>query len=295
MTLRHLKIFVNVCEAKTVTKAAEILHLAQPSISLAIRELEEYYGIQLFDRIHRKLYLSERGKQFLDYARHILTLYDDMEHEIRNPIGVLKVGSSITIAHFLLPEVVEKFYKRYPETKIHAIIENSNDIEQRLLNNELDFAMIEGREHDASLTAKQFMSDHLVLICGLHHPLANKKEVSITELPEYDFLLREKGSGGRELFESMMLVHDIRIKPIWESISTKSIIRAAAKGIGVSVLPYRLVENDLKEGNIKEIPVKGVFFQRPYYLIYHKNKMVSEQMRYFMDLCFEENKVYEMK
>lgn len=291
MTLRHLKIFVCVCEYETVTKAATILHLAQPSISLAIRELEEYYGIQLFVRIHRKLYLSERGKQFLDYARHILSLYDDMENEMRNPLRVLRIGSSITIAHFLLSEVVVKFNQKYPDIKIRAIIENSGDIEQRVLNNELDLAMIEGKEHDDSLSAKQFMSDHLVLICSPTHPLAKRKEVKLEELQNYDFLLREKGSGGRELFESMMLVHDIRIQPIWESISTKSIIRAASKGIGISVLPYRLVEQDLKEGNVKEVTIKDIFFERPYCIIHHKNKFISEPMQYFIDLCREENQI----
>lgn len=285
MTLRHLKIFVSVCDNETITKAAKLLHLAQPSVSLAIRELEEYYGIQLFVRIHRKLYLSERGKQFLAYARHILTSYDTMENEMRNPIGVLKVGSSITIAHFLLSEVVVKFYKKYPDIKIHAMIENSHDIEQRVLNNELDLALIEGKLHDISLVAKQFMSDHLVLVCSPNHPLSKRKAVEINELQNYDFLLREKGSGGRELFESMMLVHDIRIQPIWESISTKSIIHATSKGIGISVLPYRLVENDLKEGNIKEVSVKDIFFERPYCIIHHKNKFISEPMRYFIELC----------
>lgn len=289
MTLKHLKIFATVCKCGSVTKAANELHLAQPSVSLAIRELEEYYGIPLFDRIHRKLYISERGKQFLDYARHILSLYENMENEIRNPLGVLKVGSSVTIAHFLLSEVVEKFNMKYPEIKIYAIIENSSDIEKRVLNNELDFAMIEGRSHDDSLETIQFMSDHLVLICGRNHPLADRAEVSLDELVNYDFLLREKGSGGRELFESMLLVYDVRIKPIWESISTKSIIRAAAKGIGISVLPYRLVENDLKEGNVREIPVKDIFFKRPYCIIHHKNKYVSEPMKYFIELCYQEN------
>lgn len=291
MTLRHLKIFVTVCEHETVTKAASVLHLAQPSISLALRELEEYYGIQLFVRIHRKLYLSERGKQFLDYARHILSLYDDMENEMRNPLRILKIGSSITIAHFLLSEVVVQFNQKYPDIKIHAMIENSNDIERRVLNNELDLAMIEGKEHDASLSAKQFMSDHLVLICSPDHPLAKRVKVNIEELQTYDFLLREKGSGGRELFESMMLVHDIRIQPIWESISTKSIIRAVSKGIGISVLPYRLVENDLKEGNIKEVTIKDIVFERPYCIIHHKNKFISEPMQYFIKLCREENQI----
>lgn len=286
MTLRHLKIFAKVCEMGTVTKAAAALHLAQPSVSLAVRELEEYYGIQLFERIHRKLYLSETGKKFLIYAQHILTLYDDMEKELRNPISVLRIGSSITIAQILLPDYVEQFYKQYPNVKIHAKIDNSEVIEKRILNNELDLGMIEGIAHNDSLCARKFMNDELICICSNEHAFAKKQQVTLDELESQDFIPREKGSGGRELFDSTMLVHNKRITPIWESVSTKAIINAVAKGFGISVLPYKLVEQDLKEHKITRVQIQDIVFERPYYIIYHKDKYMNDVISYFISLCF---------
>lgn len=111
MTLRHMKIFVSVYQNNGITRASEELHLAQPSVSLAIRELEDYYGIRLFDRISRRLYVTEQGKMFYDYALHIVSLFDEMELGIRNweHMGTLRIGSSITIGNFLLPGLIKKF------------------------------------------------------------------------------------------------------------------------------------------------------------------------------------------
>lgn len=116
MTLRHLKIFVTVCETNSVTKAGEKLYIAQPSISLAISELESYYGIKLFDRIGKRLQITEAGKNFLQYAAHIVGLFEEMESKVRNfdTIGVLRVGASIAIGNFLLPKYVVEFKKKPP-------------------------------------------------------------------------------------------------------------------------------------------------------------------------------------
>ena len=117
MTLRHMKIFVSVYQNNGITRASEELHLAQPSVSLAIRELEDYYGIRLFDRISRRLYVTEQGRMFYDYALHIVSLFDEMELGIRNweHMGTLRIGSSITIGNFLLPGLVKKFTTTHPK------------------------------------------------------------------------------------------------------------------------------------------------------------------------------------
>ena len=122
MTLRHLRIFLTVCEAGSMTGAANRLFTAQPSVSLAIREMEEYYGVKLFDRISKKLFLTEAGHQVLEYARHIIALFDEMEQEVRNPdmSGTLRVGTSITVGTFLLPGYVKELTRLYPELRVEA-------------------------------------------------------------------------------------------------------------------------------------------------------------------------------
>ena len=149
MTLRHLRIFLTVCEAGSMTGAANRLFTAQPSVSLAIREMEEYYGVKLFDRISKKLFLTEAGHQVLEYARHIIALFDEMEQEVRNPdmSGTLRVGTSITVGTFLLPGYVKELTRLYPELRVEARIENSNNIEKCVLSNEIDLGVIEGIAH----------------------------------------------------------------------------------------------------------------------------------------------------
>lgn len=287
MTLRHMKIFVMVCECKSVTVAATRLHLAQPSVSLAISELEEYYGVKLFDRLSRKLFITEIGRQFYNYSMHIVSLFDDLEKGIKNwdTVGTLRVGSSITIGNYLLPECVKLFQQRRPQMKVQVVIDNSKAIEERVLNNDIDFALIEGAIHNTKIESVEFMKDELILICGNNYPIGNTKQIEIEMLKGHDFILREKGSGSREIFDTIMLMHNIEIIPIWESVSTQAIIKAVSAGLGLSVLPYMLVEQALSEGNVRQIKMKDISFKRELYMIYHKNKFLTNSARDFMSLC----------
>lgn len=287
MTLKHLRIFVTVCNCNSVTAAAEKLYLAQPSVSLAIRELEDHYCVKLFDRISKKMYLTEPGKQLLNYANHIVSLFDEMESEIKDwdSAGILRIGSSITIGNHLLPEYIKIFKNEHPNIKIQVIINNSEEIEHSIMSNHIDFALIEGVIHNSHINSQTFMEDELVLICGINHPLSSLSEVEIEMLKECEFILREKGSGGRELFESTMLLHGMEIKPTWESVSTQAIIKAVSAGLGLSVLPYLLVKKDLELGSVKQIKIKDLSLNRKFHIIYHKNKFLTKAAKEFIDLC----------
>jgi len=290
MTIRHLKVFVSVCENKSITRAAEKLYMTQPAVSKIIKELEDYYGIKLFDRISRRLYLTEGGKNFLGYSIHVVSLFDEMEKGIRNwdTFGILRIGASITIGTHLLPGYVSQFQKEHPQIRVQVVIENSEDLEKRILKNDVDFAFIEGTIHNPQLRFQRIMDDELILICGPHHALSKTKQLTIGQLPDYDFILREKGSGTRELFDSTLLVHDIAIKPIWESVSTQAIVKAVGADLGLSVLPYRLVKSDLEAGLIKHIKIKNVSFKRQFYITYHKNKYLTDSAKEFIDLSLQE-------
>jgi DNA-binding transcriptional LysR family regulator len=278
MTLRHLKIFITVCEQGSITAAANKLYIAQPSISLAISELESYYGVKLFDRISRKLLITEAGKHLL---------FDEMESSMKdwNNIGVLRVGSSISIGGCLIPKYVKQFSEICPQTKVQVIIDNSAAIEKRILSGDIDFGLIEGVVHKESIISENFLDDELVLICGRNHPLFDCEEISLGELMKNDFILREKGSGTRELFDSTMLINNVAVTPIWESISTHAIVQAVAEGLGLSVLPYRLVQTGLENQKIKSIKIKDISFKRKFFIIYHHNKYLNKAAKQFIDMC----------
>ena len=285
MTLRHLKIFLEVCRSGGITAAAEKLGLAQPAVSLAVRELEDSCGVRLFDRISRRLYLTEDGEELLKYARQIVSLCGEAEDHVRNRNGLrrLRVGSSITIGTCLMPGYVGKFATRYPQVKVCVTIDSSAAIEKKILADELNFALVEGMVHSESMIARRFLKDRLVLVCGAGHPFSKREQISLDELAGQTLILREKGSGTRQLFDSTLLTHGLTLEPDWESVSTQAIVGAVAAGLGVSVLPYRLVERDLAEGRLRSVKIEGVEFNRYFYLIYHKDKHLSESALAFLE------------
>ena len=289
MTIRHMKIFVAVCRQGSVTGAAQALYLAQPSVSLAIRELEEYYGVRLFDRISRRMQLTQEGRQMFSYASHIVSLFDEMEQSIKNwdSLGTLRVGSSITIGNFLMPRLTALFYRSHPDMKVEVHIDNSEEIERMVLKGELDFALIEGSAHSPAVVCERFSDDHLVVVCGGSHPFSVRREITLEELLTCDFLLREKGSGTRELVDSVLLLHDVSVEPVWESTSTGALVAAVAQGLGISILPHMLAQPGLKAKQLHELKVTGVEFRRRYFLIRHQRKFLSGSAQDFIRLVKE--------
>lgn len=287
MTLRHLKIFVTVCETGSTTAAGEKLHIAQPSISLAISELEDYYGIKLFDRIAKRLYITEAGKKFLQYATHIVGLFEEMEREIKNfdATGIIRIGASITIGNYLLPGYITRFKKIHPQMDVKVIIDNSEKIQQYILSNQIDIGLIEGIVYSPYIAEHKYRDDELVMVCGNAHPFANQKNVEISKLQNESFILRESGSAGREIFDSTMTSLGIKILPAWESTSTQAIIRAVQANLGISVLPYLLVKDSLNRKEISQFHIDGIRFQRSFSVIYHQNKFLTESAKDFIALC----------
>ncbi|MFV0402259.1 MAG: LysR family transcriptional regulator [Oscillospiraceae bacterium] len=290
MTIRHLRIFVAVCSEGSTTKAAEKLYLAQPTVSLAISELEKHYNVRLFDRISKRLHLTDAGRRFLQYAQHITGLFDEMEEGVRRweTSGTLRLGSSITIGSRLLPGLIRRFSEGCPDVEVKARIGNSEEIEQLVLDNRVDFGLIEGLSHSPYLHSEIFLADELVLVCPPGHSwTAEGDGIRVEELAEERLLMRERGSGGRELLESILRLHDLEVEPAWESTSTQAIIGAVAEGLGVAVLPLLLVEQPLKEGRLQRVAIRDVSFQRNFVIIHHKNKYLTAFAKEFIELCME--------
>ncbi|MCX7715322.1 MAG: LysR family transcriptional regulator [Clostridia bacterium] len=290
MTLRHMRIFITVCETNNITRAACKLFLAQPAVSLAIKELEGYYGVRLFERIGKKLYITEDGKNILSYASQIIALFDEMENSVsnRDTIGTLRIGASITIGTHFMPKYVKYFSSLYPKINVNVFINSSDIIENKLLSNNLDFGLIEGSVHSPYLISESYMKDKLIAICSSGHPFCEREKISAEEFAAQPLLLREKGSGTRELFDRVF--SDFSITPSWESTSTEAIIQAVIQGVGVSVLPFHLVEDELRKNEIKAVEISGMKFSRRFSIIYHKNKHITNAMSTFFDICKNQQK-----
>lgn len=293
MTIRHLKIFLAVCDGGcNTTRAAEALTMAQPAVSLALKELEQYYGVVLFDRVGRHLQITAAGKRLWEYASHITSLFDDMEKGMRDwdTFGLLRVGASITIGSQFLPNYVKAFYARHPGTEIRAVIEPSDRLEAQILSSDLDLALMEGVSHSPSLESEEYMEDHLVVICPARGQFVQGQTLTQEEFRSQKFLLREPGSGTRETFQRVMEEAGLAVEPIWEAMSTTALVNAVINGLGITVLPHRMVLGPLSKGLVVSVRVEGLEFRRKYYIVRHRAKYLTASARAFLDLC----RSYEM-
>lgn len=288
MTLRHMKIFCALCDAGcNTTKAAGHLNMTQPAVSLAIKELEQYYGIGLFDRIGRRLQITSAGENFLQYARRITAQFDDMEREMRNwdSAGILRVGASLTIGSQFLPHYVKAFSHRQPGTQIQVIVSSSDTLEQALMSNQLDFALIEGISHNPAMHMEEYMEDRLSIIASPQSGFRQDQVLPLDQFCRQPFLLREPGSGTREVFDRAAEAVGIYIRPIWESSSNTALIHAVVSGLGLAVLPQRMVQGALERGLVVSIGAEGIDLRRSFYIIHHKDKYLTPTVRAFLDLC----------
>lgn len=289
MTLRHLRIFVIVADMASMTAAAKELYISQPTVSQAISELESFYGVRFFDRLSKRLYLTEKGKQLLNYSRHIIALSDEMEQSMKNPDqgGIIKLGASLTIGTYLLPKLTRSFTNQYSSMRIQAVIKNTQEIEELIMKNKIDFGLVEGVIHNRDIVGKPFIEDELIFICGRRHPLYGIKSIFIHDLNGYDYIVREQGSGTRELFEKVMTDYDIKWNLVWECNGFDSIISSTEDGIGIAVISKHLVEKKLQSGELFHIQVENLRVKRKFSIIHHKNKFITDMVQSFFAQCMQ--------
>lgn len=277
---------MTVYQEESITRAAEKLHMTQPATSLAIREMEEYYHTKLFERSGRGIRVTSAGTRLYPSAARLLSLYDEMDAEMKNwdTSGRHRIGSSISIGSCILPQLINRFSKKYPELELYVKVDSSDVIEQNILENHLDFALIEGSVHSEKLKSSVFLDDELVPVCSRFHPLAGAEDIELDSLKKEHFLMREPNSGTRQLADSSFALKNFQIKPAWESTSTAALINAVSIGLGISILPKRMLEKQLRMHQIASFTIRDLDLKRHYSLIYHENKFVSPTMQEFFDM-----------
>lgn len=291
MTLRHLKIFLSLYETRSTTATSKELLVAQPTISIALKELEEHYNVKLFDRFSQRLHLTQAGRELYHYAKHIINLFDEAEDFMKSMevLGNINIGSSITIGNYFLPKYVKKFQERYPYAKIKVTIDNTDNIEKLLLENKIDIGLVEGKIDNSFLQVSPYLTDHLCVICNPKHPYAQYKKIIPEILINETMILREKGSAVRELFDIQMESIGLKIEPLWESISSHAIIQAVKENLGISILPYFIVKEYIERNEISVINIDKLNFSRNFNIIYHKNKFHSTHFDNFIKICLNDN------
>ncbi len=285
MTLRHLRVFLAVYQTQNVTRAAERLHMTQPTVTRAVQELERYYGVRLFERINRRLYITQSGRQLYARAVHIVGSFDRMEKELKNwdEFGLLRIGATPTLASVLLPKTLMTFEKKHPKLHVRCSVENGTHLQEALADDRLDFALIEGEVAAEHLHVEPFSEDRLILLLPPDDPRRNAPALTLRELAESPLLLREKGSMGRSFLDRVFAAHDLPLEPLMESISTHAIIQAVHAGLGISFLPQRLIRHSVESGFVATRAVDDEPFVRRNFAVWHEDKFLTRSARELLE------------
>ncbi len=290
MTIRHLKTFICVCKHQSMTKAAEQLFIAQPAVSNTISEIEKNYNVKLFDRINKRLYLTEEGKNLLIKAQEVISAFDEFEEQAQNSSikPLLKIGSSLTIGKQKMPRLLRLLKENFPDIDTQVSINQTSIIENKILSGALDFAFIQGKPSDPNIKSKLVDCNTLIAVCGKKFDMPDT--VTLKELCKYDLLLREDESVSREFLDHIFALENIVVTPVMESISNQALISAAVQNLGVTIMPETLLKRQLENGGLRKITVSDYEFTRNSYLIYHKSKTFGSVKKEIFDFCYKNYK-----
>lgn len=274
MTIRHLRVFVAVATTGKMCDAANELFISQPTVSQAIKELEEYYNTLLFERLGRKLHITEAGKDLLFYASNLLKDFDDIEKKMLaiSEHRKINIGATITVGNCILPELINSLKEAHPNIDTYACIANTNRIEEMILNSEIDLGIIEGNINNPSLISITALDDYLVLACSKNHTFAQRDKIKLEDLKNQDFILREEGSGTRKLFEDYINNKGIPINVVLQSNCPGSIKRSILLNNFLSVMSIRLIEDEVKSGEMCFFKCTDDYWHRGLKIVYHKDK-----------------------
>ena len=289
MTLEQLRIFVAVAERQHMTAAAASLGLTQSAASAAIAALESQYDLKLFDRIGRGIALTEEGRVFLKEAKAVLQRAADAEdvlHDLGKLVrGVLRIWASQTVGTYWLPSRLVEFRKTYPAVTLDCTIGNTEEVAEAVREGAAQLGFIEGEISDPHLTARIVAHDKLLLVVGASHPWANRKEpVRSNEIAATAWVLREKGSGTRAIFDSAVAHHKIdptTVDITLELPSNEAVATAVSSGAAASILSTSVVLAGLEAGLLFAVPFD--LPERCFYILTHNNHHLSRSTEAFLD------------
>lgn len=285
MTIRHLKTFCAVCEEGGITRAAEKLCVAQPSVSQTIGELERYYGVSLFDRVGRRLVLTPEGERLRVKAQEAIASFSEFEEAARDTKArhIIRIGSSVTAGQMVLPRLIAAIETTLDRAECRAIADSAAAVEQLVEEGSLDFALVEGSVSRA-LAAEAVFSDRLLAVCSAEMKIKNT--LSPSELVSLPLLLRRRGSASRDLLDERLSALGLKAQPKLSSSSNSVLLAAAREGLGVAVLPEALVAAELAAGRLKEVRIQGPEFSRRWFAVRRQDKKFTPAQQQAYELLF---------
>lgn len=294
LNFHQLHIFHTVAERGSFSAAAQTLYMTQPAVTMQVQSLEEYFGTKLFMRSTKKIELTEAGKVLLPYAKKSIDLIRDtdlvMTSFTKELKGRLMLGASLTIGESILPRWLGPFGKEFPNIGISMKVMNTAHLIEEIETHQLNFAIIEAPIQHPDMHIEAVMEDELVLVVPSDHPLNELKELELGDVLQYPFILREKGSGTRQVMEDKLIENGydpLQLKIVMELGSTGAIKSAVEAGLGISFLSVSSVKHEVALGLVKTLPIQHITFKRKFYSIYLKSSLLPISAVTFLNFLRE--------
>lgn len=278
-------VFISVAENLSFSKAANDLHISQPAITRHIKELEERYKTTLFERKGNKIYLTTAGEKVYHAFKKISQQYRNLDFEIgqlhHNFSGEFKLGASSTISQYVIPKIIASFHKRYPQIQIYLLNGNSFEMENLLLDNKIDLALVENQSIQSGVQYTNFLDDELIIVTGKNSVYAKHDTISLQDLTQIPIVLREQGSGTLEVIQHTLKKQNIHFEQLNTLIhlgSTESIKNFLQDFDGLAIVSEKAVQNELYLQTLVKIKIVGFSISRKFRIAYkqgHKSKQVE--------------------
>ena len=287
ITLRQLEVFTEVLKSGSTTQASVILALSQSAVSAALADLETQLGVQLFDRVGKRLVVNEHGRLLYPKALAILEQSLEIEKLFRQENGALRVYASSTIGNYLLPAMMAHYRRDFPDIPLELHVGNTQDVTTAVAEFKVDLGFIEGPCHHPDLVTQPWMEDELVVFCAPDNTLCQQQPLSLAMLADAPWILRERGSGTREILDHLLLAQLPHFKLVMELGNSEAIKHAVRHGIGISCLSRHVVADQLAAGTLMELRIALPPLVRTLYLTHHRQKHLSNVLQRFLGYCQE--------
>lgn len=286
-TLRQLEVFLCVAKHDSVSRAAKELALSQSAVSEALAELEHQFSIKLFERIGKRLELSELGRALRPWAEGLYAQASELEARLasQTSVGTLRIGATLSIGDYLVPALMATFMREQPDARVTLHVANTAEIARQVMNFELDVGIVEGELIEPELSVTRWRPDELVVFCAPSHPFAKRRALSDKDLASARWIVREQGSGTRQAFERAMhgLLSELDIA--LELQHTEAIMSAVKAGLGLGCISRIALEEAFSHGTLVACRVPQRSFRRHFFFVLHKRKYKSAGVRAWLELC----------
>jgi DNA-binding transcriptional LysR family regulator len=286
LTIRQLRVFEAVALHSSFTKAADELYLSQPAVSMQIKQLEENVGLPLFEKLGRKIHLTEAGRELHIYGKAIFRQLDEMEEVLEAQKGLSRGRLDIAVASTITcfaPRAMGVFSRLYPGIRLSLEVTNRKNLMRLLEANEKDLVLMGKPPPGLDLNAEPFMDNPLVVIAPVGHPLAKKKKIPLERIAEETFLVREPGSGTRLAMERFFEEKGLTPNKGMEMVGAESIKQAVRAGLGLAVVSRHTIELEVDAGLLVALDIEEFPLMKKWFMVHRQGKRLSPSAQAFHD------------